>query len=459
MKTVLITLYSLSIIFLICIFGGCKKKISIYTDEYLMKYAQTNYRKGKQHFDNADYIKATQCFLNSVQTDCSDHNVKGRSFCNLGVICYMAEEKQLALDFYEKSAEEFLLADDTSSYYFALNDIASVYAVIPNEKETMTLYNRIIKECKDSSVIYHAFLTRAQLELNQQHYDSAIFYANQQLYQYENEPTGLLIKAQAFSYLNNADSALCYAQKVMQYSNYCNDKYNALYILSHYNQEINKEQILKLTSQREDIHNQEIDTLQKKLYDAVQIVKAENKTVNRTKQNFIITLFIILIFMGLALGIRQYRKNKLKNENKIIGHRNKIIKRENYILNLKKEKIQTELENHKQNFEQIIRDECLRLRQSNNFKQMVCWNDDEQFYSVIDNRFNNFASKLKMNHLLTKSEIQLCVLVLIGFKQKQIAAIMIYAESGIGKLKYNAAKKLGTTAKNLQELLFSIVFQ
>ena len=58
--------------------------------------------------------------------------------------------------------------------------------------------------------------------------------------------------------------------------------------------------------------------------------------------------------------------------------------------------------------------------------------------------------------MLTEKELRLCILEAIRIPQKQMAEILPYAPSGIGKFKYTTAKKLNVTSKNMRNFLIAL---
>lgn len=72
---------------------------------------------------------------------------------------------------------------------------------------------------------------------------------------------------------------------------------------------------------------------------------------------------------------------------------------------------------------------------------------------IADNHFYLLTTKLKQKQVLNEQEIRLCILILIDYNNIQIAKILSYAVSGVGKFKYRVAKKLGTDSKNLRKYL------
>lgn len=68
------------------------------------------------------------------------------------------------------------------------------------------------------------------------------------------------------------------------------------------------------------------------------------------------------------------------------------------------------------------------------------WNS---FYKHIDLSFDNFYSMLKENHsCLNEKEMQLCCMLIAGFKTEEIAAIWMQSIFSVHKYKTNIRKKI-----------------
>ena len=75
---------------------------------------------------------------------------------------------------------------------------------------------------------------------------------------------------------------------------------------------------------------------------------------------------------------------------------------------------------------------------------------------IINQQFGMLALKLQKTYKLSEREIRLCILTMLNLGYDEIADMLYYAPSGVGKLKLRIAKKLGTTSKNLHHFLLLI---
>ncbi|MBR4459928.1 MAG: hypothetical protein IKS26_00290, partial [Paludibacteraceae bacterium] len=83
---------------------------------YPTAYAHANYYYGRLLREAGNHPEAMLAFLRVVHSRTKDHAIKGRSYCNIGIMCGLATEHELAYDMYERSAEEFLKAQDSIAY-------------------------------------------------------------------------------------------------------------------------------------------------------------------------------------------------------------------------------------------------------------------------------------------------------------------------------------------------------
>ena len=205
---------------------------------YPTDYAHANYYYGRLLRTQGNQPEAMLAFLRVVHSRTKDHAIIARSYCNIGIMCGLATEHELAYDMYECSAEEFMLANDTIAYYYALNDMAFALAEMGMKNEALSLLSIIPQQCEIVGVKIKVLETSAIAYNHAQLYDSAILCINEMQCLGYYESTGILNKAQAFDNLGQKDSALYYAEQVMNISFDWNDKYNALYILSHDNSDL-----------------------------------------------------------------------------------------------------------------------------------------------------------------------------------------------------------------------------
>jgi DNA-binding CsgD family transcriptional regulator len=250
--------------------------------------------------------------------------------------------------------------------------------------------------------------------------------------------TGIMIKAQSFYRLNEKDSALLYANLILDnsYSSYQN-RFNALYIVTNGDSTLSKERIREYASQREDIRYYEHEPKQNQLSQAVQLLEQDltRKPDLRWLYSMIGTL--VLISFGLFFYVRKkhHKRELLSQQIEELENRN----------NDTIAKISAQIENN-----------IALLSQSANLKEDLCWSDYNKMCVIINQQVGMLALKLQKTYKLSEREIRLCILTMLNLGYDEIADMLYYAPNGVGKLKLRVAKKLGTTSKNLHHFLLLI---
>ena len=220
---------------------------------YPTDYVHACYHYGRLLRNNDDPVAAMQVFINGTHSRTKDYHILGRIYSNMGSISHLAGEYQLAYDMYSRSADLFLKDGDTVSYYYLLNDMAVELAVQGKKEETLAILNQIESNNATPSVLLNVLETKAELYLQVQQYDSAIYYSKK-LSQYQKDrPTNHLICAQAYSYIGQKDSAIFYAKKVVSQSNSIYTLGNAYYMLTNDNTISGIEEIKEVAADRADI--------------------------------------------------------------------------------------------------------------------------------------------------------------------------------------------------------------
>lgn len=424
--------------------------LSLFNFHFSPSYVHACYHYGRLLREKNDPVSAMQAFINATHSRSREYAILGRVYSNMGEIAHLAGEFDLSYDMFMRSGEMYLLAKDTLLYYYDLNNMAFELAEQGKEAETLRLLDTIEKQCIDKEVLIKIKETRAEMYLKCQLYDSAVFYANQLLGNGYYATAGMLIKAQAYSYQSQNDSALFYANKVMSITDEINERYNALYILSHDDSTLSESQILELTSLRDDIHTYELDRQKSGHSRAVQLWKQNEASSKQQYKRFLILLIlvVVIITMSIMTLLILFRKRQLLKQEAL-----KVTEQQVIMSKLVQDHKDSQVK-HRELFEQ----NCAALRSPENIKEKLSWGDYVKMCTIVDTNFAFFVGKLQATQLLREREIRLCVLVLIdGFTSKQMAELLFYAESGIRNLKSNTAKKLGTNGKEMRQFLVKMV--
>ena len=413
---------------------------TIFTDEF----AHSCYHYGRLLRKKDNPVEAMQAFLNATHSRTRDYHILGRVYSNMGSISHLAGEYNLSYEMFEKSAEMFLKNGDTLLYYYDLNNMASEFAEQGKKEESFSILNRIERECYQSELLIILLVTKAEACKKVHQFDSAIYYAHQLIRQNYYTTTGLHICAQAYSYLNMKDSATFYANMVLERSDNLFEKNGALYILIHDDENISKEDIRKLASDRSDVQKL-IEIQQGKLSQATQLLEIDlNRKPNYVKITFFVLGVIgISLFLCLAL-IRLNHKHKQINEKinyQLAQEKNLQLRATDYY---KKQIV--DLENS-----------CEALRKSKNLKKELGWDDYNSMCTVVNLRMNGMANKLTSIPNITSNDIRLCILVLLDISYSDIADMLNLSPKSIAKLKSITAHKLNTTMKDLRTTLIEIV--
>ena len=302
-------------------------------------------------------------------------------------------------------------------------------AMLKDKDKTLALLGTIENNCADYEVRTKTLETKAELYLCMQQYDSAIYYADCLYANGNHEATGLLIKAQAYSYLSLKDSAVLYAQRVLVCSDDLFNRNNALYILANDDEAKDKKAALETSADRSDVQKL-IVIRQGKLSQAMQLLEQDLHRLPDWR--WYIALFLIVTCIIIAIAVVQVgKKRKLQMQERVstlaATQANSII-------------------------------ESVKLHiDTTDLNTTLHWNDYASMKVSADLFMGGIVSKLEARHL-NETEIRFCILTLLDLRLNQIAKIIHYAyPSGIKTLKKRTADKLGTSAPELKEYLLHLL--
>ena len=133
-------------------------------------YAHANYYYGALLREQSHYQQAIKAFLRVVHSRSNDHACRGRAYSNMASICQLANERDLACEIYLKSAQEFLaaeseflLAEDTTAYYHALNNIVFDLIEVHKSIQSIALNDKSQEQCTQAELVEAIQLIRQQL--------------------------------------------------------------------------------------------------------------------------------------------------------------------------------------------------------------------------------------------------------------------------------------------------------
>ena len=414
---------------------------------YPDEYAAANYYYGRVLRDRNNQLEAMRCFINATHSNTTDYALLGRVYSNMGAMCAYSSYYDHACELFLKADKCFVETSDTLAQHNAICSLALANAQRCNKEKTMIYLNKLSKVCNNPQVLSLADLAHAILYKKLQQNDSALYYVNRYLQCYKNEQCGMLAKAQILSNLGKRDSALFYADFIMKHSQVSGNKYNALYILSHDDSTIDKDSILKLTSDREDVNNHELKPIYVDMAQAVQLLEQDLEHKPNYLLYILCSLAVCLTILFIFIRIRMLRIKKEKDSD---------IQK----FNEDNHRLESNLNQMRQVVIDKIESTCTDL-QGTDLAKTISWNDYEAMCLVINSSFNRLAEKLRAQYNLNEKEVRLCVLTLIDDKLSgsQMSNLLIYSEKSVRGLRSKTAKKLNTDGKQFRNKLLEIVLK
>lgn len=388
----------------------------------LLSSAMTCYQNGKALREEGKQVEAMQAFIEAAHSETEDEALLGRVYSNMANMCRQANDHETAYEVYEMSAVHFRKADDSLAYAYALNNMAWEQAAAGKKEEALKLVDSALSlqlsAISRQTLQAKVMETKAAACLFREEYDSVLYYTKDA----ENDYL-LMLRAQAYSYLQIDDSAMIYAEQLLpRMTNlfYLDDLY---YILTHNDTSADAEAIRQWSSERADVQNA-IKERHGELTKAVQLLKQDLAKKEQANSRKVLLLWAIGIGLLVWGAVVIYKQRKLRRE--------------------------------KSDFEEARRKELAQnirqLQEAKDIRQELQWDDFAALCQQIDKRFHGLAGILKAQDL-NEQDIRICVLVLIGLSHKEIAEMLNCSPKSIGKLKDLTAKKLGVSGGQLQEKL------
>ena len=417
---------------------------------YPTDYARACYYYGRLLRNNDDPVAAMQVFINATHTNTRDYHILGRIYSNMGSICHLASEYQLSYDMYSRSANLFLQNGDTLLYYYGLNNMAVELAVQGEEVQTRDILS-IIQQYDNRELRIKTYETEALLSQYIGDYGRVIFIIDSIQGLGYTDVLGDVIKARAYSYLNQPDSALYYVRKVLprtQNPAYLVDVY---YISSHDDKTLPVDSILAITSQRADI--QKIWGQEQGSY-AQSVQLLEQDLHRRPNLMWLYAIIGTCVLIGCILCVYIVHKKKCHQLlSQQVTHLEDMHNTEQQRL----EKMVQEHTEYESSLLTQIKQTCIVFYNSEHLKEDLSWSNFDLMCDVVNQQLCFIAKKLQSTYSLRDKEVRLCILVLIGISNsKQLADMLCYGESGIRNFKNRTAKKLSTNSIELRNKLLKI---
>ena len=239
----------------------------------LLSSAMTLYQNGKALREEGKQVEAMQAFIEAAHSGTEDEALLGRVYSNMANMCRQANDHETAYAVYELSAEHFKKTDDSLAYAYALNNMAWEQAAMGRKEEALKLVDSALS-LQLSAVSLQALRakvieTKAAACFFREEYDSVLYYTSGADNDYL-----LMLRAQAYSYLQIDDSAMYYAEQLLPRMTNLFYRDDLYYIVTHHDADADAEQIRRLSSERADVKKQ-IAERHGELMKAVQLLKQD----------------------------------------------------------------------------------------------------------------------------------------------------------------------------------------
>ena len=384
--------------------------------------ARSYYEEGKALREKGEQVAAMRAFIRATHCETDNESLLGRVYSNMANMCRQANDHETAFEVYALSTEHFAKSYDSLAYAYALNNMAWEQAAMGHKAQAMALVDSAVNCYPYFPLTEKVIETKAAACFFTQEYDSVLYYtASSQTSDYL-----LMLRAQAFSFLQIDDSASVYAKQLLPRTTnpfYLDDLY---YILTHNDAAADKETLLRLSSERADVQKH-IKERHGQLTLAVNLLQQELNPEKPTRPVWFILLIICALALLAWLIFIAWQQHKLRAE--------------------------------KAKFEQTrikeLNDNRQLLFESEDIRQELEWNDFDALCREINKRFHGLAATLQAQDL-NEQDIRICILVLIGLSHKEIAEMLNCSPKSIGKLKDVTARKLGVSGGQLQTKLEKI---
>lgn len=380
------------------------------------------YEQGKQLREQGKPAEAMEVFLKAVHSGTTDEALLGRIYSNMANICRQADNHPKAFAVYTVSAEHFLASGDSLAYAYALNNMAWEQAAMSHKDSALFLIAEALRSYPRSPLTDKIIETQAAACFFVQDYDSVLFYSTPPADDYL-----LMLRAQAFSFLQMDDSATVYAQLLLPRTTnlfYLDDLY---YILTHNNPQAGIADVRDLSSERADVQ-QLIKQRHGQLLLAVQLLDSDSTD---GKTPMMLLLVLVIAFICVILGFTAW----------LIHHQRRLLRLEQSA--------------HRQARKQQLEQTIFFLREADDLRAELAWNDYAAFCRQTNNLFHGLTANLQQQSL-NEQDIRICILVLIGLPHRQIADLLNCSPKSIGKLKDITARKLHVRGGQLHTKLESL---
>ena len=404
------------------------------------------YYMGRNYSLSDQIIDAADCYINADRLQIDDPIYRGRVNTNMGYICAQNNNDSLALIFYERASENFKESENEWRYAQMLLDRSELNINLHNYFMADSLIQVAQTFSLDSAYQARYYETRGLYHYEQQQYDSALVQFQRGLDYWQSE------EGKCFSYLkmlqiyldmNAFNSALPFAQCIVEESNNPNYLINAYYCLMQDAKRKNNTELLSQYSHARSDAQRQLRNNTNKTSKVIPTFEEYLSNPHPWRWAIIVMSSIAILCVFLIIGIIIYHKYATTrihmSDEQIVS------------LSAQVQKQQDELQKQSR----LHRHDMRLISTRRKFpKPLNRWNDYSRLKQDVKPYLQNWLSKLESLGLTDREKV-FCVLSFIypQMAAEDFASFLCITKEALIVRKNRIAKKLGLTSMELGRFL------
>ena len=403
------------------------------------------YYMGRNHHLSNRISEAAECYIEADRLKINDPIYRGRVNSCMGYICTQDKSNSLAAVFYDRAAIYFEESDNEWYYAQNLLNRTEQYAILNSYVIADSLLQIAQTYQLDSAYQARYYETKGLYYYALQQYDSALMYFKKTINIYQTDPSFTYLKIlQTYHKMNQLDSALSYAEYIINHSNNSNYRLNAYFILiNKATQENQVDLVAKYSAARQDTHRI-LDSLIESYALGTQKIRGYLSNPHPWRwvwYSLTGLVFICLLSMAALMGYRRRTKNAYIQMDALSIH---LKEQENVVLELK----------HIHDYDKLATK--IRARYPNPLNK---WNEYSQLQRDLYPYLQNLLNALDKLDLTNREKV-FCVFIFIypHLPMSKIAYYMNNTENAVRVLKTRIAQKMGISSAELLNFLKQVFY-
>ena len=398
------------------------------------------YYMGRNHHLSNRISEAAECYIEADRLKINDPIYRGRVNSCMGYICTQDKSNSLAAVFYDRAAIYFEGSNNEWYYAQSLLNRTEQYAILNSYVIADSLLQIAQTYQLDSAYQARYYETKGLYYYALQQYDSALMYFKKTINIYQADPSFTYLKIlQTYHKMNQLDSAVSYAEYIINHSNNSNYRLNAYFILiNKATQENQVDLVAKYSAARQDTHRI-LDSLIESYALGTQKISEYLSNPHPWRwvwYSLIGLVFICLLSMAALMGYRRRTKNAYIQLDALSIH---LKEQENVVLELK----------HIHDYDKLATK--IRTRYPNPLNK---WNEYSQLQRDLYPYLQNLLNALDKLDLTNREKVfSVLCFIYPQLSTNELAKYLFISKDAAHVRRARIAKKLGISSSELLDVL------